>query len=75
MLAHCGGYHLLTALQDLIALAVQGAGGGIASGADDTDPDRSQQQLGSNLMLAGIIFQLGKYWNIGLSFVFSWIPK
>ncbi|PCH39363.1 RTA1-domain-containing protein [Wolfiporia cocos MD-104 SS10] len=41
---------------DIIALLVQGAGGGIASmsAGNGTNPD-----LGGNLMLAGIIFQLG----------------
>ncbi|KIP07455.1 hypothetical protein PHLGIDRAFT_30017 [Phlebiopsis gigantea 11061_1 CR5-6] len=39
---------------DIIALVIQGTGGGIASSADDD----STQNLGSNIMLAGIVFQL-----------------
>ncbi|EKM50092.1 uncharacterized protein PHACADRAFT_130668 [Phanerochaete carnosa HHB-10118-sp] len=38
---------------DIVALLIQGGGGGIAAGAN-TD---SQQKLGSNVMLIGIIFQ------------------
>ncbi|KAF5379569.1 hypothetical protein D9757_009263 [Collybiopsis confluens] len=40
---------------DIIALVVQGAGGGIASG----HVSRSVLNLGSHIMLGGIIFQLG----------------
>jgi len=40
---------------DFVSLVVQSGGGGIASGADN---DQSQTDLGSNIMLAGIIFQL-----------------
>lgn len=39
---------------DLVSLILQGAGGGIASGADDED----QQQVGDNLMMAGISWQV-----------------
>lgn len=38
---------------DIIALVIQGGGGGIAAGANTA----SQQKLGSNVMLIGIIFQ------------------
>ncbi|GJE86182.1 RTA1 domain-containing protein [Phanerochaete sordida] len=41
---------------DIIALAIQGTGGGIASSA--ADDDSKTQNLGSHVMLAGIIFQL-----------------
>lgn len=36
---------------DVVALVIQAAGGGIASGSDSN--------LGGNIMLAGIIIQLG----------------
>ncbi|KZV75157.1 RTA1-domain-containing protein [Peniophora sp. CONT] len=39
---------------DIIALIAQGAGGGIASSADD----KAGSDLGANIMLGGIIFQL-----------------
>ncbi|VDB94162.1 unnamed protein product [Peniophora sp. CBMAI 1063] len=39
---------------DIVALVIQGAGGGIASSAHT----HSGSELGSNIMLAGIIFQL-----------------
>ncbi|VDB99988.1 unnamed protein product [Peniophora sp. CBMAI 1063] len=39
---------------DIIALVIQGAGGGIASSAND----KAGSDLGANIMLAGIIFQL-----------------
>ncbi|KIY69074.1 RTA1 like protein [Cylindrobasidium torrendii FP15055 ss-10] len=39
---------------DIISLIVQGAGGGIAASADDHDG----AELGGNIMLGGIIFQL-----------------
>lgn len=39
---------------DLVSLILQGAGGGIASTANDED----QQQLGDNLMMAGISWQV-----------------
>ncbi|KZV70103.1 RTA1-domain-containing protein [Peniophora sp. CONT] len=39
---------------DIIALIIQGAGGGIASSAND----KAGTDLGANVMLAGIIFQL-----------------
>lgn len=38
---------------DIIALLIQGSGGGIAASANNT----SSQKLGSNIMLVGIIFQ------------------
>ena len=41
---------------DLLSLVLQGAGGGVAATADDDQPD--QQQLGTNLMIAGIVFQV-----------------
>lgn len=41
---------------DLISLILQGAGGGIAATADDDQPD--EQDLGTNLMIAGIVFQV-----------------
>lgn len=64
----------MTNLQDILSLFVQGAGGGVASGAKDAkgqklvsymvDPShlsRSDSSLqGSDIMLAGIIFQLGE---------------
>lgn len=40
---------------DLISLVLQGAGGGTAATADD---DKDQQDLGTNLMIAGIVFQV-----------------
>lgn len=40
---------------DFISLALQGAGGGLAATADDGS---STQDLGTNLMIAGIIFQV-----------------
>ncbi|KAF7368733.1 RTA1-domain-containing protein [Mycena venus] len=40
---------------DIIALVIQGAGGGIAASASNTD--RATVNLGSNIMLAGIVFQ------------------
>lgn len=41
---------------DLVSLILQGAGGGTAATADDDQPD--QQELGTNLMIAGIVFQV-----------------
>lgn len=41
---------------DLLSLVLQGAGGGTAATADDDQPD--QQALGTNLMIAGIVFQV-----------------
>lgn len=41
---------------DLLSLVLQGAGGGTAATADDDQPD--QQNLGTNLMIAGIVFQV-----------------
>ncbi|KAJ7641551.1 RTA1-like protein [Roridomyces roridus] len=46
-------YSLIFTSCDIFALVVQGAGGGIASGAHTV----SGTQLGSNIMLGGIIFQ------------------
>ncbi|KAI0724600.1 RTA1-domain-containing protein [Cerioporus squamosus] len=40
---------------DIISLIVQGVGGGLAGSADD---DRDQLDLGGDIMLGGIIFQL-----------------
>ncbi|KAK0201184.1 RTA1 like protein-domain-containing protein [Desarmillaria ectypa] len=45
---------IIFALQDIVSLIVQGAGGGIAASADDHDG----ATLGGNIMLGGIIFQL-----------------
>ncbi|KIM41149.1 hypothetical protein M413DRAFT_72715, partial [Hebeloma cylindrosporum] len=47
-------YTVLFTTSDILSLFVQGAGGGVASGAKDV----KGQKLGSNIMLAGIIFQL-----------------
>ncbi|EEQ30402.1 hypothetical protein McanMca71_002295 [Microsporum canis] len=41
---------------DIMALALQGAGGGISSTAGDDD--RSQADLGKNIMIAGLIIQV-----------------
>ncbi|ETI22793.1 hypothetical protein G647_06869 [Cladophialophora carrionii CBS 160.54] len=41
---------------DLLSLVLQGAGGGIASTADDDDP--SMQQTGDDLLMAGIAWQV-----------------
>lgn len=41
---------------DILSLILQGAGGGTAATADDSQPD--QQKLGTNLMIAGIVFQV-----------------
>ncbi|KAK2813271.1 hypothetical protein FQN49_008310 [Arthroderma sp. PD_2] len=41
---------------DILALALQGAGGGISSTAGDDD--RSQADLGKNIMIAGLIIQV-----------------
>lgn len=40
---------------DLVSLVLQGAGGGLAATAD---PGTSTQDLGTNLMIAGVIFQV-----------------
>lgn len=40
---------------DLLSLILQGAGGGLAAGAD---PGSSSQDLGTNLMIAGVIWQV-----------------
>ncbi|KAK0438671.1 RTA1-like protein [Armillaria borealis] len=42
---------------DILSLVVQGGGGGIASSASDRN-DLKGAKLGSNVMLAGIVFQL-----------------
>ncbi len=47
-------YTIVFCTCDFICLVLQGAGGGIASTADDT----SGVNLGKNLMLAGLIFQV-----------------
>lgn len=44
-------------IADVVSLVVQSVGGAIAAGADD---DRKQSDLGSNIMVGGIFFQLGK---------------
>ena len=63
-----------TNLQDILSLFVQGAGGGVASGAKDAKGQKLVSQIvdpcnlsksnsslqGSDIMLAGIIFQLGE---------------
>ncbi|KAI0026999.1 RTA1-like protein, partial [Vararia minispora EC-137] len=49
-------YSIIFLTCDVIALVVQGLGGGIAASAPDGN--LSQASLGSNIMLAGIIFQL-----------------
>ncbi|KAJ7884600.1 RTA1 like protein-domain-containing protein [Mycena olivaceomarginata] len=41
--------------KDVVALVIQGAGGGIAASAPDGD--RTQANMGANIMLAGIAFQ------------------
>ncbi|KAJ6481037.1 RTA1-like protein [Mycena sanguinolenta] len=46
-------YTILFLSCDIVALVVQGAGGGIASASDTT----SGANLGANIMLAGIVFQ------------------
>lgn len=40
---------------DLLSLILQGAGGGIAATADD---NKSMQDVGNNLMMAGIVWQV-----------------
>ena len=40
---------------DLLSLGLQGAGGGLASGGD---PGSTTQDTGTNLMIAGVIFQV-----------------
>lgn len=42
---------------DVVSLIVQGVGGGIAASSDD---DRAAADLGGNIMLGGIVFQLGQ---------------
>ncbi|KAL0961346.1 hypothetical protein HGRIS_006302 [Hohenbuehelia grisea] len=49
-------YTIIFCSADVISLLVQGAGGGIASSA--TNEDRATANLGSKIMLAGIIFQM-----------------
>lgn len=48
-------YTWLFIICDLVSLTLQGAGGGIAATSQD---NRSTQQLGNNLMMAGICFQV-----------------
>ncbi|KAJ7347888.1 RTA1-like protein [Mycena albidolilacea] len=49
-------YTIIFLTCDIVALVVQGGGGGIAASADDGD--RAAVNMGSNIMLAGIVFQL-----------------
>ncbi|KAI0778233.1 RTA1 like protein [Trametes elegans] len=49
-----GLYSKIFLSADIFALVVQSAGGGIAATSDDKDTSR----MGSNIMLAGVIFQL-----------------
>lgn len=50
-------YSIIFVSCDIISLVIQGGGGGIASSASDRN-DLKGAKLGSNVMLAGIIFQL-----------------
>ncbi|SJL17058.1 related to RTA1 domain protein [Armillaria ostoyae] len=50
-------YSIIFVSCDIISLVVQGGGGGIASSASDRN-DLEGAKLGSNVMLAGIVFQL-----------------
>ncbi|PGH09679.1 hypothetical protein AJ80_07630 [Polytolypa hystricis UAMH7299] len=43
---------------DLIALGVQGAGGGMAAAAEDGDGEDPLIKIGTNIMIAGVIFQV-----------------
>ncbi|KAF7314105.1 RTA1-like protein [Mycena chlorophos] len=58
---------------DLIALVIQGAGGGIAASANSANPNYiTTQNLGGHIMLVGIIFQfvaLCTYSFFGIDFV------
>lgn len=48
-------YTIIFCTCDVVSLVVQGAGGGIAA----TAPDLKGANLGANIMLGGIVFQLG----------------
>ncbi|KAJ7835394.1 RTA1 like protein-domain-containing protein [Mycena leptocephala] len=48
-------YTIVFVTCDVVALVIQGAGGGIAASAPDGD--RTQATMGTNIMLAGIAFQ------------------
>ncbi|KAK0201373.1 RTA1 like protein-domain-containing protein [Desarmillaria ectypa] len=50
-------YSIIFVSCDIVSLVVQGGGGGIASSASDRN-DLQGAKLGSNVMLAGIVFQL-----------------
>ncbi|KAK0477397.1 RTA1 like protein-domain-containing protein [Armillaria novae-zelandiae] len=50
-------YSIVFVSCDIISLVIQGGGGGIASSASDRN-DLKGAKLGSNVMLAGIVFQL-----------------
>lgn len=56
---------VLTISQDIIALLVQSGGGGIAAAGEDPD----MIKLGSDIMLAGIVFQFGAYYECILSVI------
>lgn len=61
-------------LQDLIALVVQGAGGGIAA----SSTTRASQNLGGNIMLGGIVFQfvaICAYTACGVDFVRNYTAR
>ncbi|KAK0492326.1 RTA1 like protein-domain-containing protein [Armillaria luteobubalina] len=50
-------YSIIFVSCDILSLVIQGGGGGIASSASDRN-DLKGAKLGSNVMLAGIVFQL-----------------
>ncbi|KAK0185462.1 RTA1-like protein [Armillaria mellea] len=50
-------YSIIFVSCDILSLVIQGGGGGIASSASDRN-DLQGAKLGSNVMLAGIVFQL-----------------
>ncbi|KAG8963235.1 hypothetical protein FRC03_003237 [Tulasnella sp. 419] len=51
-------FSILFVTADIVALAIQGAGGGIASSAEDDDPHGAER--GAQIMVAGIIIQMGE---------------
>ncbi|KAJ7454178.1 RTA1-domain-containing protein [Mycena latifolia] len=57
-------YTVLFVSCDVVALLVQAAGGGIASGAST----RAGTQLGAHIMLGGIVFQFGKPNSLSMRF-------